>query len=191
VLVIEKSDHPYDYIDGHWYVNFADAELFGYYGGVSFFFTSVQPFMLTTYLGTLLAQDELQVLEHPGLASIREYLLKASDPSSPPKTHDHHGATPGRDLLAVRYCISILFFLVLIQGVQRRMALHCQASENDHHVDLYGNNFAPADINIIRDCVTFLSPPSLSNIVAIEAPKGHRYQFDLIDLIDSFTSFSF
>lgn len=39
-----------------WHVNFADARLFGYYGG------------------PLLAQDELQVAEHPVLASVREAL---------------------------------------------------------------------------------------------------------------------
>jgi hypothetical protein len=40
-----------------WHLNFADAELFGYYGGA------------------LLAQDEHQVLEHPILGSLREALL--------------------------------------------------------------------------------------------------------------------
>lgn len=40
-----------------WHVNFADEELFGYYGT------------------DLFAQDEVQVLEHPALGSAREYLL--------------------------------------------------------------------------------------------------------------------
>lgn len=57
--VIEINPHGYAYQPQdpsgtqqqqvmEWYVNFADRNLFGYYGG------------------TLLAQDELQVLEHPG-----------------------------------------------------------------------------------------------------------------------------
>lgn len=150
VTITEKSEQPYDYIEGHWYVNFADAELFGYYGG------------------TLLAQDELQVLEHPALASIRESLLKTGDQSSAPKTRDNSGATP-----------------VLVQGVRRRFALKYLASENDHHVDLYGNNFAQASFDVIKDCVVILSPPTLSNIVAIEAPKGHSgaYTMGTINLV--------
>lgn len=41
----------------HWWVNFADAMLFGFYGG------------------GLFAQDEHQVAEHPALANLREALL--------------------------------------------------------------------------------------------------------------------
>lgn len=39
------------------YVNFAD------------------PNMFVAYAGPLFAQDEIQVMEHPTLASVREYLL--------------------------------------------------------------------------------------------------------------------
>jgi hypothetical protein len=42
-----------------WYLNFADSDLFSFYAG------------------PLLAQDELQVLECPELASLREYLTQA------------------------------------------------------------------------------------------------------------------
>eukprot|EP01083_Nonionella_stella_P207513 753760_1 len=44
----------------HFYVNFADANLFGFYNG------------------SLFAQDEIMTLEHPILASLREKLLAAN-----------------------------------------------------------------------------------------------------------------
>jgi len=43
-----------------WYINFADSDVFRYYGG------------------TLFAQDESQCLEHPALCSLRVHL--ANDP---------------------------------------------------------------------------------------------------------------
>ncbi|MGC4048073.1 MAG: hypothetical protein QM758_30145 [Armatimonas sp.] len=49
--------------NAEWYVNFADRSLFGYYSG------------------PLLAQDELQVLEHPALGSVREALLAEKLPA--------------------------------------------------------------------------------------------------------------
>jgi hypothetical protein len=55
-----------------WHLNFADAQLFGYYGG------------------PLLAQDEHQVLEHPVLGSLREALLEMSmsRPELAPRTRE-------------------------------------------------------------------------------------------------------
>jgi hypothetical protein len=55
-----------------WHVNFADSNLFGYYGG------------------PLFAQDEHQVMEHPILGSLREALLdlQSSRPELAPRTRD-------------------------------------------------------------------------------------------------------
>jgi hypothetical protein len=60
-----------------WHLNFADTELFGYYGG------------------PLFAQDEHQVLEHPILGSLREALLDGQGrrPDLVPRTRDW-GPTP-------------------------------------------------------------------------------------------------
>ncbi|CAG8636759.1 35190_t:CDS:2, partial [Racocetra persica] len=46
-----------------WYINFADLNLFGYYGG------------------SLFAQDEMQCLEHPALCSLRDKLCTMQDGS--------------------------------------------------------------------------------------------------------------
>jgi hypothetical protein len=61
-----------------WHLNFADAELFGYYSG------------------PLLAQDEHQVLEHPVLGSLRDALtdLARTRPELAPRTRDQTGPTP-------------------------------------------------------------------------------------------------
>lgn len=63
----------------HWYVNFADASLFGFYAS------------------SLFAQDEWQCLEHPTLCSLREYLAAARSqhPHAQPLTVERgRGPTP-------------------------------------------------------------------------------------------------
>jgi len=122
----EELDITYDYQPNHWYVNFADAQLFGFYGG------------------TLLAQDELQVLEHPGLGSLRECLLKQVDQKFAPKTREN-SATPA-----------------LVRGIERRLKVS----------KLYGSAFAEASTTVLDECVSVINPPTISNIVAMEAPKG-------------------
>jgi hypothetical protein len=61
-VVLREGFFRYDPADEtpgtmHWQLNFADTHLFGFYAG------------------DLLAQDELQVLEHPVLGAVREWLL--------------------------------------------------------------------------------------------------------------------
>lgn len=143
---VEIAERAFDYPPDEpgmvrWHLNFADAELFGYYAG------------------SLLAQDELQVLEHPILGSVREFLLaRGGEPI--PRTRDASGrATP-----------------ILVRGAQRSLAL-------DTRGGLYGNAFARADPDRIAAATTFLDPPAFSNIVAIEAPPGGRgpYARDTIE----------
>ena len=55
--IFEYVSNTEDPSTAHFYVNFADANLFGFYSG------------------SLFAQDEIMVLEHPILASLREKLL--------------------------------------------------------------------------------------------------------------------
>ena len=55
-----------------WHMNFANCDIFGYYDG------------------SLLAQDELQVLECPQLASLREYLLQQNTTNSDGKEFDRY-----------------------------------------------------------------------------------------------------
>jgi hypothetical protein len=130
-----------------WHVNFADPQLFVAYGS------------------GLLAQDELQVLEHPALGSLREALLAARLPAV---TEEGNAATP-----------------VLITGVPRRFAL-----DTSH---LYGNRFAAAPFAEVRAALTVLDPPTTTNILTMAAPVGRgRYRRDQLEkvLTCAFSGFS-
>ncbi|MEQ9500384.1 MAG: hypothetical protein RIT81_26145 [Deltaproteobacteria bacterium] len=111
-----------------WYLNFAHHELFSCYGT------------------RLFAQDEIQVAEHPALASLTEALLV--DPVVTPLTVEDGRATP-----------------VLVRGVERRVAIDTR--------EIYGNAFAVATDDVIERALTDLDPPTRSNLIAIEAPFGH------------------
>lgn len=117
-----------------WYLNFADHDLFCAYGG------------------PLLAQDELQVAEHPALGSLREALLSRGEPFG---TVGEGMATP-----------------VLIRNVERRCVIDTQPNPAEGRPQgLYGNNFARARQSEIARAVTPIIPPTFSNIIAIEAPS--------------------
>lgn len=139
VFAYEPRTHTRAGLD--WHLNFAHQSLFIAYGG------------------PLLAQDELQVLEHPALAAIREWLHGLGDPRLAPLTRDTV-ATP-----------------VLIRGVERRCAL---ATEG-----LYGNAFARASTETVVAAARVLRPPTISNIVAIEAPSGGVGRYSLTDIHDA------
>jgi hypothetical protein len=118
-----------------WHVNFSDPHLFFAYGG------------------QLLAQDELQVAEHPILGSVRE-ALDARD--MPTLTVDEWDIpTP-----------------VTIAGAQRRCvfdtlpnpAAGCPSG-------LYGNAFAKATGEQVEAATLPLAPPTMSNILAMAAPR--------------------
>lgn len=128
-----------------WYVNFADPRLFGFYGGA------------------LLAQDELQVAEHPALASLREAMQERSrtDPRLAPLTRDNDGPTP-----------------VLVRGAERRLWI-------DTTRGLYGNAFARASEEAIRAAVHVLDPARPSHIIAMAAPAGGRGEYDRATIEDA------
>lgn len=130
---------PADAVPGevHWHVNFADPHLFGFYDG------------------PLLAQDELQVLEHPVLGSVREWLVADGHP---PLTVEGTEPTP-----------------VLVAGAERRGHLRTTlAGPDGRTVSLYGNAFARAPRDHALAALEPVVPPTRSNILAIAAPRGGR-----------------
>jgi len=147
-VVCERGHFQYDGQDGVWHVNFADPKLFFAYGS------------------GLLAQDELQALEHPALGAIREALLAEGQPAV---TVDDTGPTP-----------------VLVAGVERRCEL-------DTSRGLYGNAFARAPAEAVRAALRVLEPPPRSNVLAIAAPTGApgRYRPDELygALVTAYTGF--
>jgi len=119
-----------------WHLNFADPSLFCAYGSA------------------LLAQDELQVAEHPVLGSLREAL--ASMGKAPSTVDEQERPTP-----------------VTISGVQRRCAIDTRPNPAAGRPgSLYGNAFAQAPAEQVAAATTPLSPPTISSILAMAAPGG-------------------
>ncbi len=137
---IEPAPTVFDYAgatDGVWHVNFADPHLFFGYGL------------------SLLAQDELQALEHPLLGPLREALLASGDAAL---TEDEGEPTP-----------------FLVSGVERRGAFDARG--------LYGPRFAAATTAEIDAALTRLSPAPVSHLIAIAAPVSRgRHAYTVADL---------
>lgn len=138
---LEIASGVFDYVPAtgagacEWHMNFADPSLFFAYGSA------------------LLAQDELQVLEHPILGSLREALLAAGKQA---RTVDASGRpTP-----------------VTITGVERRCAFNTLPDPKTGRKSLYGNAFARASVQEVLAACKLISPPTISNILAMAAPSG-------------------
>lgn len=132
-----------------WHLNFAHADLFCAYGGPAF------------------AQDEIQVAEHPALASLREALL-ASDGLAP-VTVENGRPTP-----------------VLIRGVERRCVVATDSNDFEGRpFGLYGGQFTRAQADVVERAVRLLEPPTVTNLIAMEAPSygSGAYQLDEIAFI--------
>lgn len=119
-----------------WHLNFAHSTLFVAYGG------------------PLFAQDEMQVAEHPILASVHEWMRKTASGPWAPYTRVDEEATP-----------------ILIRGASRRGVV---ATEPDvgRSSGLYGNAFGAASSDVIRRATAVLDPPTVTNLLAMEAPTG-------------------
>ena len=120
-----------------WHLNFAHSHLFVAYGG------------------GLMAQDELQVAEHPALGSLREALVATGDVQ--PLTVEGGAPTP-----------------ITIAGVERRCAIATEPNlAEGRPYGLYGNRFRAASEEAVRKAVRRLDPPTRSNLIAMEAPVGY------------------
>jgi len=131
-----------------WYLNFAHRDLFSFYGGALF------------------AQDEMQVAEHPALASLRQALI-ASDVK--PVCVEGGVPTPA-----------------LITGVERRCAITTDPNPDEGRPEgLYGNSFSRGTGEAVRKATRPIDPPTKSNILAIEAPAygAGRYKLKEIEFV--------
>lgn len=145
----------FDYADSqdpggvNWYMNFADPRLFVAYGS------------------PLMAQDELQVAEHPILGSLREALVAAN--ANPVTMDEQDQPTP-----------------VTITGVQRRCVIDTAPNQvAGRHGGLYGNAFGMASPEAVQSATEPLNPATISHILAMAAPAcGHgSYTREQVDYI--------
>jgi hypothetical protein len=137
-----------------WHLNFADERLFAYYGG------------------PLLAQDELQVAEHPALASLRHAMDASDVPHLAPLASEGGRRTP-----------------VLIRGVERRCRIATDVNEAAGRPHgLYGHRFARADAAAVERAVVPLVPPTLTNLIAMEAPSYGRGSYTRAQIEDALSN---
>lgn len=160
-LIVRSDYFGYEPVEDQqrieWYLNFAHSDLFCAYGG------------------SLFAQDEMQVAEHPALASLREALLAQNISAL---TVEAGNPTP-----------------ILIRGVERRCAIATDPSSSlGRPYGLYGNNFARAKADVIQQATQVINPPTMTNIIAIEAPVGGYGSYTLDEiryvLTTAFTGFA-
>jgi hypothetical protein len=116
-----------------WHLNFSHFDLFKYYGS------------------GLFAQDEMQVAEHPVLASLREALRHENMSTL---TVEDGKPTP-----------------ILVRGAERRVHVATNPSASAGRPGgLYGSRFSQAREEVVREAITILNPSTVSNIIAMEAP---------------------
>ncbi len=117
------------------------------------------------YAGRCFAQDEIQVFEHPALGAVREGLIAKGLCT---RVTDVEGPTP-----------------FLIRGVERRLRVDTRPrSDGSWTSGLYGRKFSQAPYEAARAGVSEVEPPSVSDILVMEAPVGGlgRYQREEIDM---------
>lgn len=118
-----------------WHVNFADPELFAFYGGPAF------------------AQDEIQVAEHPLLASVREMLIEQSEEASQLRalTREREEPTP-----------------MLFHDVPRWSTIDTTGPGTG----IYGRRLHQASLADVSAAAKRLDGAPTSKIVAMAAPQG-------------------
>ena len=122
--------------------------------GVEWHMNFADPYLFVGYDSPFLAQDGLQVLEHPILGSLREALDSSETPA---ETLDaRHRPTP-----------------ITVSGVQRHCAIDTLPDPKAGDPQgLYGSPFARASASQVISATRLILPPTTSNILAIAAPAG-------------------
>lgn len=127
------------------------------------------------YGGGLFAQDEMQVAEHPILGSLKECIssLELQDSRFGPYTRDvYRSPTP-----------------ILIRGVERRVRVSVEPNAAEGRPNgLYGKNFSKVDEVCIRNACKVISPPTITNLIAIEAPKYGKGNYSLKQITTIFNT---
>lgn len=141
---------------------------------VDWYLNFADPYLFPGYEGELFAQDEIQVAEHPCLAALRQAL---DQQGITPFTIEDNCPTP-----------------VLVMGAERRCVIDFLPDPTKGRPEgLYGRNFDRAGPEVVRAATRPISPPTITNIIAIAAPAfGHgpySAEETIIILETAFTGF--
>lgn len=137
-----------------WWMNFADPMLFGYYGG------------------SLFAQDEIQVFEHPMLGSLREYLLEGSEDGMKPWALTLRS---GQQSVPTPYLIE--------QVPQWQKVVTAPRLPMGGVGMIYGHNFITVSDEEVEAGITTVDEDIRNNIMACSAITGcGQYSYEEIEL---------
>lgn len=147
-------------------------DVFGYApsaaGALEWHVNFAHTILFVAYGGPLFAQDEMQVAEHPALGSVREWLTSVDLPGLRPVTRESGVATP-----------------ILLRGVERRCRVATDVNLDEDRVSgLYGNSFGRARVASVRRAVRVIDPPTVSNLLAMEAPNGGSGGYTRAQLVE-------
>jgi len=162
VTEFEMREDVFDYKENkdsttmEWHVNFADPQLF------------------VAYSGSLFAQDEMQVAEHPILGHLVECLheINSKDDGATPATREAGKPTP-----------------ILIRGIERRcyVATDSNAAQGRPR-GLYGNNFASGGEVAVMKATSPIVPPTITNLIAMAALGGGSGAYSKQQIVDTYTT---
>jgi len=152
---VDGRDGFYDY-----------APVSGAEHGLEWHVNFADPDLFVAYGSPLFAQDEMQVAEHPALGALSETLAA--------RGRQAVTSTLGRPSP------------VLVTGVERRCRIATDPDAGRRRPrGLYGNAFAAADAEAVRDATTAIDPPTITNLVAMAAPAygAGRYTSQQVERI--------
>lgn len=121
----------------------------------------------------------MQVAEIPILGALRETLLK--------NQHSKEFLSP--------FTVQRIEYLgkayrptpCLIQGAERRVSIATEPNaKKDRPQGIYGNRFAVASIKTIETACIKIDPPTIVNIIAMEAPRENYGYYDATQMMDIF-----
>jgi hypothetical protein len=127
-------------------------------GATEWYVHFADPELFALYGTAVFVQDEWQVVEHPALAALKE----ARDARGiPMRTVERGRPTP-----------------ILIAGAERRIRFVTNANAAEGRPDgLYGESFSRATEEAIRRATSVIDPPTITNLIAISAPRGGRGRY--------------
>lgn len=128
-------------------------------GAVEWHVNFADPYLFVAYGTGLFAQDEMQVVEHPILGALKEALEAGGHDA---RTVEGRHPTP-----------------ILIMGAERRCAVSTEPNAAmGRPAGLYGNRFAAAPKEVVRQAVRPIVPATVTNLLAIAAPSGGYGEYE-------------